>query len=163
MRRDERGGDRHRSAPNGRTGGVTDAEEAGGEVFFPRHRADVPGVGIDGRIFEDGAGCLRVRISENFSDEGATPTVLWPRTWSAERGKEGRVRFFDEEGRAVERTGEEVFLGGGFILPVENPLEEISSVDEPTKRELLRRCPGRYYVTGDIGPPFTSRGETTSS
>lgn len=144
-------------------GGVTGAEEAGGEVFFPQHRTDTPLVGYNGRIVEDGAGCIRFEISENGAVmDGRKPTVLWPRPWSAERGKAGRVRIFDVEGRAVGRTGDEVFLIG-FTLPKENPLEEVQSVDGPTTRELLRRCPGLYYFTNDIEPPRFFRGETTSS
>ena len=146
------------------TGGVTEPGD-GGEVFFPHHQGSTPLVGNGGRLVEDEAGCIRFRISEGDSTtEGTTPTLLWPRPWSAERGEDGRVRIFDEEGRTLARVGDEVWLGMAFVLPTANPLEEVSEVDERTKRELLRRCPGWYYITGsEIGPPLPRRGETTSS
>lgn len=148
------------------TTGYTGAE-AGGEVFFPEHSTATPGVGHPGRLVEDGAGCIRLEISEDDPVAGGlNPTVLWPRLWSAERGKAGRVRIFGTEGRVVGRTGEERFLVG-FILPTENPLDEVPTVDGPTKWELRSRCPGLYYFTAGFhkrfGPPFPRRGETTSS
>lgn len=144
------------------TGGVTGAE-ADAQVFFPKHRADTPLVGYPGRLVEDGAGCIRFDISEDDPIAGGeNPTVLWPRPWSAERARDGRVPILGKKGRVLARVGDEVWLPDGFILPKENPLEEVQSVDEPTKRELLRRCPGLYYFTASsIRPASVARGETT--
>lgn len=117
-----------------------------GEVFFPRYDGPVPAIGSPGRLFEDEAGCIRLDI---FKDD-VTPTVLWPDTWSAERGEDSRVRVMDEEGRILARTGDEVDVGG---MVFGTPLEENPGVEERTKEELRQRCPGRYYFAGSLSPP----------
>ena len=89
-----------------------------------------------GELVRDAEGCLRVRY------EAGTVVPLWPSGFEARvRGDE--VRVLDGEGRVVARVGAKISMGGGGIR--EDALTE-EILDQRTKRELLERCPGTYYL-----------------
>ena len=108
------------------------------EVFFPKRRE--VNFGYDelqsGELVRDAAGCLRVRY------KGGNVVPLWPPDLEPSvKGDE--VRVLDGEGRVVARVGAKISMGGGGIR--EDALTgEI--LDQRTKRELLERCPGAYYL-----------------
>jgi hypothetical protein len=109
------------------------------EVFFPKQTEPVK-AGYDeaqsGELVRDAEGCLRVRY------QGGAVVPLWPPDLEPSvKGDE--VRVIDGEGRVVGRVGAEISVGGGGIRE-ESLTEDI--LDRRTKRELLERCPGAYFL-----------------
>ncbi len=92
---------------------------------------------IRGELILDERGCLRVR-----HQGGGSPVIVWPSGFEAERS-DGGVRILDREGKVVAKVGEAVYMGGGGT-----PIRGNKAVDDRTRRELLRRCPGSYWVAG---------------
>ncbi len=72
-------------------------------------------------------------------------TVVWPHGFSL--GGPQRDVVMDNRGRPLGRIGESFRLGGGEVPT----LWEGGPVSESVRREALRRCPGRYWLVGEIG------------
>jgi hypothetical protein len=89
---------------------------------------------IRGELVLDERGCLRVR------HRGGSSVTVWPSGFELERS-DGGVRILDREGEVVAKVGEAVYMGGGGT-----PIRGNEAVDDGTRRELLKRCPGSYWV-----------------
>jgi hypothetical protein len=132
------------------SGKTTTAASTAAGVFFPTQKP--PNFGYDelqsGELVRDAEGCLRVRY------EAGNVVPLWPSGFEARvRGDE--VRVLDGEGRVVARVGAKISMGGGGIR--EDALTgEI--LDQRTKRELLERCPGAYYLVQEGTVRIPQRG-----
>ncbi len=72
-------------------------------------------------------------------------TVVWPHGFSL--GGPARDTILDDGGRTVGRIGDSFRLGGGEVPT----LWENGPVSEPVRREALKRCPGRYWLVGEVG------------
>jgi hypothetical protein len=109
------------------------------EVFFPKQTEPVRfgyDEALSGELVRDGEGCLRVRY------QGGAVVPLWPPDLEPSvKGDE--VRVLDGEGRTVGQVGAKIDMGGGGIR--EDALTE-DILDRRTKRELLERCPGGYFL-----------------
>ncbi len=108
------------------------------EVFFPKQKPLNFGYdeALSGELVRDAEGCLRVRY------RGGAVVPLWPPDLEPSvKGDE--VRVLEEEGRIVGRVGAKIDMGGGGIRE-ESLTEDI--LDPHTKRELLERCPGAYFL-----------------
>lgn len=120
----------------------------GSEVFFPKHGyGEVPAAMVVGKLTMDDKGCVRL----NTGDPSEKATILWPAGYAL--NVEGdTIRILDGEGRIAATVGNEIEAGGGFIG---TSLEGVSGVDEQTRREAARRCPGEYFYAGSLS--FTNR------
>ena len=117
---------------------TTTASSPPAEVFFPKQKAAKFGYEElqSGELVRDAEGCLRVRY------KGGSVVPLWPPDLeSSVRGDE--VSVVDGEGRTVGRVEAEISMGGGGIR-AEALTEDV--LDPRTKRELLERCPGAYFL-----------------
>ena len=83
-------------------------------------------------------GCLRL------GDEPDGHTVVWPPGFSL-LGRTER----NEAGRAIGQVGGFFRLGGGEVPT----LWENGPVDETIRAAALDRCPGRYWLVGDVVSP----------
>ncbi len=108
------------------------------EIFFPKQRPAKFGYEElqSGELVRDAEGCLRVRY------EAGAVVPLWPPGYEPSVGGD-EVRILDAEGRIVGRVGEMITMGGGGIR--EEALTE-DVLDQRTKRELLERCQGTYFL-----------------
>ena len=120
------------------------------EVFFPTQRPAKFGYEElqSGELIRDAEGCLRVRY------QAGTVVPLWPPGYEPSVGGE-EVRVLDAEGRIVGRVGEMITMGGGGIR--EEALTE-DVLDQDTKRELLERCPGTYFLVQEGTVRISQRG-----
>jgi hypothetical protein len=117
---------------------VTITAEDGGEVFFPRQRPTEPEALAEGElVLEDG--CLRLR------QDGSGLVFIWPPGFMP-RADGDRIQVLDGEGSVMATVGEQIEMGGGFL----DTLEGLDSVDEELARELSERCPGSYWLVGEI-------------
>ncbi len=91
-----------------------------------------------GKVVQQGE-CLRLERPV----EGHT--VVWPHGFSL--GGRRRDFVMDDRGRPVGRIGESFRLGGGEVPT----LWEGGPVSESDRRHALSRCPGRYWLVGEIG------------
>jgi hypothetical protein len=107
-------------------------------VFFPTQRPAKFGYEElqSGELIRDAEGCLRVRY------QAGTVVPLWPPGYEPSVGGD-EVRVLDAEGRVVGRVGEMITMGAGGIR--EEALTE-DVLDQRTKRELLERCQGTYFL-----------------
>lgn len=117
-------------------------------VFFANWREEQQGPSATpdslttGRLLVDDEGCFR--LDDNIS--GSRSTLIWPPNYAPSvQGDEIQIR--NGEGQVVAQAGDEVELGGGEIP---SSLKGIAIVDERTKRELLGRCPGPYFIVGAV-------------
>ena len=83
--------------------------------------------------------CLRL------GDEPDGHTVVWPPGFSLV-DMAGTPVVLDETGREIGQIGDFFRLGGGEVPT----LWEDGFVEEPTRAEALRRCPGRYWIVGEV-------------
>ena len=74
--------------------------------------------------------------------QAGTVVPLWPPGYEPSVGGD-EFRVLDTEGRVVGRVGEMITMGGGGIRE-EAPTEDV--LDQRTKRELLERCQGTYFL-----------------
>ena len=120
------------------------------EVFFPTQRPAKFGYEElqSGELIRDATGCLRVRY------QAGAVVPLWPPGYEPSAGGD-EVRVLDAEGRIVGRVGEMVTMGGGGIR--EEALTE-DVLDQDTKRELLERCPGTYFLVQEGTVRISQRG-----
>jgi hypothetical protein len=86
-------------------------------------------------------GCLRL-VSDS------SHTIIWPPEFTL-RSQSGRYQVVDEGGAVVGTIGGLFRFGGGEIPRGSLPELEDANVG----RELLARCPGRYWVVGEMLPP----------
>ena len=84
-------------------------------------------------------GCLRL------GEEPDSHTVVWPPAFTLTT-QDGERVVLDEEGRAVGRIGHFFRLGGGEV----QTLWKNGPVDEAARTAALDRCPGRYWLVGDV-------------
>ena len=89
---------------------------------------------IRGDLALDRRGCLRVRLRDG------SYVVVWPSGFRP-ASSNGGVRILDREGDLVARVGETVYLAGG-----ETTVRGNEAVDGRTRRNLLERCPGPYWL-----------------
>lgn len=95
-----------------------------------------------GELVADDGGCLRFG-----SGPYAGSLPIWPPGYAL-RAEGGDVRVVDGRGQVVARVGDEVRAGRG-----EDPgssLEGVGYLDERSQRELPRRCPGPYFLVGQV-------------
>lgn len=93
----------------------------------------------EGPVLEQ-RGCLRL-------DSDSAHTVVWPPGFEL-RVADGRYRVLDEGGIVVGTVGERFRLGGGELPRGTAP----ELADPELRRELLARCPGPYWLVGNIMP-----------
>lgn len=103
---------------------------------------------FEGRVLLGADGCLRLESSE-------APTVIWPVGFSLQE-REGELLVRDAEDRAVGRIGGHFRLGGGTVPE----LNERMALDEDVLQRADARCPGRYWIVGEIAG---SRGSAARS
>jgi hypothetical protein len=72
--------------------------------------------------------------------------VVWPHDHSAEVLASGEVRIRDGKGDVVAKVRNDVAVGGGEVG--DRGIDFVDPGLVPSKRELLERCPGRYYPAG---------------
>ena len=87
-------------------------------------------------------GCLRL------GDEPDGHTVVWPPGFSLVR-RVGGHEVRNEAGRAIGQVGGFFRLGGGEVPT----LWEDGPVDDQTRTAALDRCPGRYWLVGEVVAP----------
>ena len=102
-----------------------------------------PSARTGGKLVLDDRGCLRIKASADASGE----VPLWPSYYSLDTSDE-RVRVLDEEGRTVAEVGETMAAGGGSVSKA--VLQQEGYMRERTRRELLERCPGAYWLVGEV-------------
>lgn len=88
---------------------------------------------FEGRVVPDSAGCLRLA--------GPDPaTVVWP--YGA---RLDGLTVRDAAGRTIGRIGGPFRLGGGEVPALHTGIP-LSAAE----REAARRCPGRFWIVGDV-------------
>ena len=111
-------------------------------VFLPRlwpALTEYPEAMFVGKLVADENGCLRAKVT---TMNPAGHVFVWPRDFGLETGGED-VSISNGNGRVVARVGEEVSMGGGEIE--KETLLENKLLDKRTWRELVKRCPDRWY------------------
>lgn len=88
-------------------------------------------------------GCLHL-IGEGEDLDGAV--VIWPPETTMRMTDEGLVEIIDHAGELIVRQGEYLEMGGGFAASVEG----IEFDDPEIGARLAERCPGSYWIAGDI-------------
>ena len=92
-----------------------------------------------GVIERDAQGCLRL------AGEGDRPTAVWPYRFTlAAQGAGVVVR--DPGGREVGRIGGSFRLGGGEV----SALHEGIPLPAGQRERAAERCPGRFWIVGDV-------------
>ena len=91
-----------------------------------------------GRVVADSAGCLRL-------DSPEPATVVWPKGFSLGSSIEGPI-VRNAAGVEIGRVGAPFEFGGGYV----NSLEGIAAISVETRRVARERCPGQYWIVGDI-------------
>lgn len=86
--------------------------------------------------------CLR--ISSGSYDGNL---LIWPPDYSF-RATGGNVRILDEENRVVAKTGDRIEVGGGEVPG--RSLRNIAYVGKSLGQKILRRCPGPYWLVGEV-------------
>jgi hypothetical protein len=117
--------------------GVTDA---GTPLFITQNVAPVVVMEalFDGRIIVDDAGCIR-------QDSGDRPTVVWPKSYTLDR-IDNELRVLNAVGREIGRIGGRFRLGGGEVPQ----LHEGSHLSSADRHRATTRCPGIFWITGDV-------------
>jgi len=87
-------------------------------------------------IVEDG--CIRL------GEEPDRHTVIWPSGFRYLARGDGIV--LDRDGHRIGSLGSNLSLGGGEVPT----LWESGPVDDSMRQEALERCPGRYWLVGEI-------------
>ena len=84
-------------------------------------------------------GCFRL------GGEPVGHTVVWPPGYALVE-RTGKYRVVDETGYEIGQIEESFRFGGGEVptLWAEGP------VDEAIRLAALRRCPGRYWLVGEV-------------
>lgn len=72
--------------------------------------------------------------------------VVWPHDHSVEVLSSGGVRVRGGNGDVVAKVGDDVSVGEGEVG--DRGIEFVAPASVPSKKELLERCPGRYYPAG---------------
>ncbi len=96
---------------------------------------------FQGPVNLDQAGCFRM-------GDAAGPTVIWPFGSRLVREKTGLV-VVDRTGDELVRIGSNARIGGGNIPD----LGALDVLTEPFLEAALRRCPGSYWIVGDVLEP----------
>ena len=124
---------------------TTSAATVTTEVLFPRQRAGVDYMQAagGGKLVLDEQGCLRLGRGGDVAGD----VIVWPHDHSVEVDADGEVRIRDEKSRVVAKVGDDVQVGGGEVGDRGADFVDEDSV--PSKQELLERCPGSYYLSGD--------------
>ena len=84
-------------------------------------------------------GCLRLDI------DGGGAMVVWPPGYSYAEGV-GGFNVRNELGVNVGKIGQDFRFGGGFV----QTLQQDGPVDEALRQEALTRCPGEYWIVGEM-------------
>jgi hypothetical protein len=91
-----------------------------------------------GAVVADAAGCLRL------ASESAH-TVVWPHGFELRR-RDGALAVIDPGGREIGRVGGSFTFGGGEVPT----LHEGIALSGTQKAVALERCPGRYWIVGEV-------------
>lgn len=94
----------------------------------------------EGPVRWDAAGCLRLESSDRH-------TVVWPVGFDLVR-RGGQLRVVDAEGREVGQIGGTFRLTGGEVPSLHDGVP----MSAETRAEAERRCPGRYWIVGEVLP-----------
>lgn len=124
---------------------TTAVSELGGDVVFLNQSESVDHIPTSmggGELAVDGKGCLRMGPQ---GDRRPNFVPVWPPDYSLDAGGE-RMRILDGEGWVVARVGDEIRVGGGPA----SSLEAVVDVDEQQGREIRERCPGSYFIVGEV-------------
>ena len=115
------------------------------EVLFPRQRAGVDYMQAagGGKLVLDEQGCLRLGRGGGVAGD----VIVWPHDHSVEVDADGEVRIRDEKGSVVAKVGDDIQVGGGEVG--DRGLDFVDEDSVPSTQELLERCPGNYYPSGD--------------
>lgn len=93
---------------------------------------------FEGRVVRDPAGCLRL--------DGPDPaTVVWPKDFSLEE-RGGELLVVAEDGGVAGRVGGPFRLGGGEVPFLHDGIP----VSDEDRRLAAERCPGRYWIVGEV-------------
>jgi hypothetical protein len=135
--------------------GTTDSS-SDARVFFPQTKGagGTPDAASGGRLIVDDKGCLRVKW------RGGSEVPVWPSSYEL-RTKGEEVEILNGKGRVVARVGQEVATGGGQIP--EGVLRGNDVMEERPLRELLKRCPGNYFLLGSIELDRSDTQDNSSS
>lgn len=93
---------------------------------------------FQGRVIVDDAGCMRLESPD-------PATVVWPYGFTLERRRRDMV-VLDGNGREVGVAGGSFRFGGGEVPT----LHEGLALNATTRARALERCPGRFWIVGDI-------------
>jgi hypothetical protein len=96
---------------------------------------------FQGRIESDGNGCLRLSGPD-------AATVVWPYGASLD-ADDGQVHVRDARGRRIGTIGGAFRFGGGEVTTLTAGMG-VSAADAG---RALSRCPGRYWIVGDVMSP----------
>ncbi len=100
--------------------------------------------GLDSGVLSvDERGCLRM---QSRVPGGPPFAPVWPPGYSLDAAGDGPARILDGQGRAVARVGDEVRAGGGPA----SSLEAVVDADERRLRGIRERCPGTYFIVGEV-------------
>mgnify|MGYP001053328658 CR=1 FL=1 len=115
-----------------------------GGAYFIR-QPEKPGAVMEalflGQVVKDEAGCLRLQSP-------ADATVVWPYRSSLGARDDG-LWVVDAAGKEIGRIGGAFRFGGGEV-PF---LHEGLGFHEPERSAIHARCPGRYWIVGEVLTP----------
>jgi hypothetical protein len=142
----------------GALGCATEPGPDPGQPLFLAHRVP-PRVSMEalfrGRVAADQAGCVRLDLP------GESPTVVWPHrfTLRAEDDAAGHVGLsprwlvVDEQGAWVGWLGDPFEISGGIVPTLPRHLVQNDRFEAAAKT----RCPGPYWISGDVARPLSTR------
>ena len=91
-----------------------------------------------GTVAADAAGCLRLATE-------SAHTVVWPFGFEL-RPRDGALVVIAPGGREIGRLGGSFTFRGGEIPT----LYEGIALSDPQRAAALERCPGRYWIVGEV-------------
>lgn len=92
----------------------------------------------EGNVVADAAGCLRLADASGH-------TVVWPHAFEL-RQRNGAATVVAPGGREIGEVGGAFRFGGGEVPT----LHEGVAVSDAQRELALQRCPGRYWIVGEI-------------
>ena len=93
---------------------------------------------FEGRVRADARGCIRLESADDA-------TVVWPAGFRLVR--EGtHLEIRDVNDRRVGRLGGRFRLGGGEVAELHDGL----GLDRALRQLAANRCPGRFWIVGDV-------------
>jgi hypothetical protein len=115
-----------------------------GDTYFVRQPVN-PGAVMEalfqGKVIKDEGGCLRLQAPDDA-------TVVWPYRSALDVRGDGQW-IVGADGRDLGKIGGDFRFGGGEV-PY---LHEGLGFHEPSITEIMDRCPGRFWIVGEVLTP----------